>query len=615
MTAERMILPLLNRSLTGSVIILMVMILRLFAGRMPKRYLCILWMIPFLRLLFSVSIPASFSLLPVNPEPIVEVSVEGGRIPVLNTGIETIDRTVNLVLAGRMAPDMTTSADPVQIYLAVFSILWAAGAAAFLLINGFRYRRLRRDLADAVPGEPGVYYSDWLSMPMVLGILRARVYLPSMFLREEYAEEKQFVLEHELAHKRRYDHVVKLMAFAALTMHWFNPLVWAAYSMLCRDMEMACDESVLGRLGEEQKKGYSMALLKFQARRSALLIPLAFGESHTRSRIRNILNYRKPGFWIHAAAIVLLAIAARTLLVDPAGGESAQAVIGGADGPTSIFLAGKPGGEADADSSVSVIGGADGPASTFLAGKLDGDADSSVSIIGGADGPTSIFLAGKSGGEGGEPAENLDVETVKTRSYGTGVELDDVHAGRISMHGYFGYLVFALDSGADGQGEAKLLSAVTLSEAGGISMQGDGYTEIVAGDGGAMVIPDAYNPDVTRKQVYLYYEDDNRIERLDDAVGEEIGRMLTESFGAGAGAGMTDAKIEEEFLADLLTAVREEYGGESGVLYGPVIVPETDSNIYGFLAADGENVENIWYGLWNADLGTLRRIPLFPAEQ
>lgn len=587
MTAERMILPLLNRSLTGGVIILMVMVVRLFAGRMPKRYLCVLWMIPFLRLLLTVSIPAPFSLLPVNPEPIVEVSVEGGRIPVLNTGIETIDGTVNLALAGRLAPDVTASADPSQIYLAVLGGLWAAGAAAFLLINGFRYWRLKRDMADAVPGEPGVYYSDRLSMPMVLGILRARVYLPSMFLREEHAEEKRFVLEHELAHKRRCDHVVKLAAFAALTMHWFNPLVWAAYSMLCRDMEMACDESVLGRLGEEQKKGYSLALLKFQARRSALLIPLAFGESHTRSRIRNILNYRKPGFWIHAAAIVLLVIAARTLLTDPVGGESTQAVIGGADGPTSIFLAGKLDGEADPDSS--------------------------VSIIGGADGPTSIFLAGKSDGEGGETAEVLDVETVKAQSYGTGVELDDVHAGRISMHGYFGYLVFAIDGGTDGQEGAKLLRAVTLSEVGGISMQGDVYTEIVAGDGGAMVIPDAYHPDVTKKQVYLYYEDDNRIERLDDAVGEEIGGMLKEHFGDGPGAGMTDAKIEEDFLEDLLTAVREEYGGESGVLYGPVIVPETDSNIYGFLAADGGNVEDIWYGLWNADLGTIRRIPLFPA--
>lgn len=552
MNGERM-LELFNMSLTGSAVILLVCVLRLLLKRTPKKYVCLLWLIPFLRLLMPVAIPSPLSLLPVNARSITEISVEGGSVPALNTGIGALDSTVNLILMEALAPEPLTSADPAQILLYFLQIIWIAGAALFVGINGFRYWRLKRRAADAVPGEPGVYYSDAIAMPMVLGIIRPRIYLPSMFLKEENSEEKRFILAHETAHKRRFDHLTKLLGFAALAVHWFNPLVWAAFFLFCRDMEMACDEHVMEEMGEEKKKGYSMALLQFETRRSALLIPLAFGESHTKSRIRNILNYKKPGFWVSIAAILLLAAAAVTLLTSP-----------------------------------------------------QQETPASVAIIGGADGPTSIFLAGKIGGSGSsEPtglAEQMDVEAARKNPYGVGVELDYVSAGKISLHGSFGYMSFSLSSGRNGG--AKLERAVTLSEAGQIWMQGDSYTEVAGNEDMALIVTNAYSPDAEHK-IFFYSETANVIEEQEDS---EINQQILDFADQGV---FQDAVLEDEYTKVLSGAVREQYGTGSQVIYGPAVIPETNSNIYGFLAADGENLEDIWYGIWNRDLGNLERIPLF----
>jgi len=350
--------------------------------------------------------------------------------------------------------------------------------------------------------------------------------------------------------------------------HWFNPVVWAAYFMICRDMEMACDESVMGKLGELKKKDYSLALLHFEERRSLLLIPLAFGESHTKSRIKNILNYKKPGFWANLAAIFLLAFAVWALLTDPQNGRTA------------------------------------------------GKAASSVGIIGGADGPTSIFLAGKIGGDsGGNEAEMADVGKIKGESYGTDVELDYVSAGKISLHGYFGYLSFVLPQAGSQGLHLELYRAATLSEAGPIRMQGDGYTEIIGGDGVAMILPEFYNSKVERKSVYLYYEEDNTIECLDNLEEDQLQNFvgaIRGSAGTDERKSLTDAKIEEPLLGELSELVSREYG--AGVLYGPVVIPEFNSNTYGFLAADGGNVGDIWYGIWGRDIGRVTKLRLFDEE-
>ncbi|MCI8512865.1 MAG: hypothetical protein HFE83_12885 [Lachnospiraceae bacterium] len=547
LSSEAMI-ALLNRSLTGAALIVLVLVWRLFFGGLPKRYSCILWLIVFLRLLLSVSIPSPLSLLPVNPEPIMEVTTGEGRLLFVDTGLPVIDLPVNYTLMSTMRPTPATSADPAQIYLFLFARLWLVGCICFAGVNLFRYFSLRRRLADAIPGEAGVCYSDRISMPMVMGLRKPRAYLPSFLAREENSKEREWVLAHEQAHIRRCDPFMKLVAFAALALHWFNPLVWAAFFLYGRDVEMACDESVLEKFGEERRRSYSEALLHFEERRSALFIPLAFGESHTKRRIKHILRYKRPAFWVSALAVVLMGVSAVALLTNPGRGPKAA----------------------------------------------------SIGIIGGADGPTAIFIAGKITGEIGEKAaEQLDVETAKEQPYGVSVELDYVSAWRISLHGSFGYLAYRLEAGGDGRLLAVPVCAVTLSETGPIQMQGEGYTEIIGGEEGAMIIPGAYTAD-TPKRLYCYREAENRIDTL--SFSEQ------ESELAASGA-YQDARIVDEQISNLAERVRGEYGSQ--LLYGPVEVPEYDAVVYGFLAADGETLKEIWYGLWWAREGKIEKITLF----
>lgn len=549
------ILELINMSIVGSTVIGFVCILRLLLRRLPKKYLCVLWLIPFLRLLLPFTLQSPISILPVNARPVVEAAADGGNIPVLNTGIQVVDKTVNLILLDGLEANPALSPKPAQVRLLLLEIVWGLGTAFFVGTQLVRYAGLKKQASDAVPGEAGVYYSDTFSMPMVLGILKPRIYLPSLFLKEENSEEKAFILAHETAHQKRYDHLTKLLAFGALAVHWFNPLVWAAFFLFSRDVEMACDEYVMEHMGEKNKKGYSLALLRFEERRSALLIPLAFGESHTKSRIRNILNYKKPGFWVSLAGLVLLALAASTLLTSP---------------------------REKAAESVSIIGGADGPTSIFLAGVIGGDGEDASSV-----------------------AEPMDVETARKQPYGVAVELDYVSGGRISMHGTFGYLSFVLPEGTGSGGEARLENAVTLAEAGQIWMQGASYTEVLGNEGSALIVTNAYAPVTEEKRLFLYSETEDLIEEVTD---EELREMLLSYTDNGI---FKDAYVETELSQELAGEVRARFGAENQLLYGPVAISEADSNVYGFLAAEGENLEDIWYGIWQWDIGEIQKVVLF----
>lgn len=466
---------LLNRSLTGGVVILAVLALRLMMRRFPRKYVCILWLAAFGRLLFSIPVPAASSLFPAA-EPLQQAAVEVdgrpgmGTVLQLSTGLEPVDSAVNELLWQLLEPSPATSADPVQIYAFAFQWLWLGGMAVLLLTGLFRYGLLKRRISDAVPAEEAqctvrgrrlerVYITDRIQMPMVLGIWKPRILLPSACSGEGRKEERELILAHEQAHRLRYDHVTKVFVFGVLVIHWFNPLAWAAFLLYCRDVEMACDEKVMEWLGEESRKPYSLALLRFEEERSALLIPLAFGESSARERIRHILNYRKPGSWMTALALLLAALAAGFFLMAP-----------------------------------------------------DGKPQDAVSIIGGADGPTSIFLAGKVGeGDGEEkiPAAVLDLEKAKKEAYGAAAELDWVSGGKISLHGSFGYLSFLLKA----NGKSELAAAFTLEEAGPIVVQGDRYTEVVGGRDSALVVTEAYKEDGDSR-IFWYLEDGGTVEPL-----------------------------------------------------------------------------------------------------
>ena len=555
---------LLNRSLTGAAVILAVLVLRLGMKRFPKKYVCLLWLAAFGRLLFFIPIPPSVSLFPAA-EPLRQVAVEvDGRIGTgtalrLSTGLEPVDSAVNALLWQLLEPSPAASADPVQIYAFVFQCLWLGGMAVLLLTGLFRYGLLKRRISDAVPAEEAqctvrgkrlerVYITDRIQMPMVLGIWKPRILLPSACSGEERKEERELILAHEQAHRLRYDHLTKVFVFGVLVIHWFNPLVWAAFLLYCRDVEMACDEKVMEWLGEESRKPYSLALLRFEEERSALLIPLAFGESSARERIRHILDYRKPGSWMTALALLLVALAAGLFLMAP-----------------------------------------------------DGKAPDAVSIIGGADGPTSIFLAGKVGeGDGEEkaPAAVLDLETAKKEPYGAAAELDWVSGGKISLHGSFGYLSFLLKA----NGESELAAAFTLEEAGPIVVQGDQYTEVVGGRDSALVVTEAYK-EGGDSRIFWYLEDGGTVEPLP----EDMTELFLEQSASGV---FRDAPLAEKYRQQVEEKIAEIPGNH--LVYGPVEIPETDSIICGFLAADGPDLEDLWYGIWYETDGRIEKYVLFP---
>ncbi|MEE0221264.1 MAG: M56 family metallopeptidase [Lachnospiraceae bacterium] len=555
---------LLNRSLTGAAVILAVLVLRLGMKRFPKKYVCLLWLAAFGRLLFFIPVPSASGLFPAA-EPLRQVAVEvdgrpgTGTVLQLSTGLEPVDSAVNELLWQLLEPAPLASADPVQIYAFAFQWLWLGGMAVLLLTGLFRYGLLKRRVSDAVPAEETqctvrgkrlerVYITDRIQMPMVLGIWKPRILLPSACSGEGRKEERELILAHEQAHRLRYDHVTKVFVFGVLVIHWFNPLAWAAFLLYCRDVEMACDEKVMEWLGEESRKPYSLALLRFEEERSALLIPLAFGESSARERIRHILDYRKPGSWVTALALLLAALAAGLFLMAP-----------------------------------------------------DGKAQDAVSIIGGADGPTSIFLAGKVGeGDGEEkiPAAVLDLEKAKKEAYGAAAELDWVSGGKISLHGSFGYLSFLLKA----NGKSELAAAFTLEEAGPIVVQGDRYTEVVGGRDSALVVTEPYKEDGDSR-IFWYLEDGGTVEPLP----EDMTNLFLEQSSSGV---FRDAPLAEEYRQQVEEKIAEIPGNH--LVYGPVEIPETDSIICGFLAADGPDLEDLWYGIWYEMDGRIEKYVLFP---
>ena len=296
---EQVFLQVLNMSLKAGIVILCVLVARLALRRAPKVFSYALWSVVLLRLLCPVSLTWAFSLLPTRAEPI-PMDIMYAQQPKVFTGIPPVDSAVNAVLP---APVGAASVNPLQIWTLLGGLVWLAGMAALALYSLIALARLLKRLKAAVPGEEGVWLLDGLETPFVLGLFRPRIYLPSGL----GAEERRYILLHERTHIRRGDHVLRIVAFAALCLHWFNPLVWLAFFLSGRDMEMSCDERVLRELGNGVKQDYSSSLLSLATgRRWVGGTPLAFGEGDTGSRIKNVLRWKKPAFWVMAAAAALV---------------------------------------------------------------------------------------------------------------------------------------------------------------------------------------------------------------------------------------------------------------------------------------------------------------------
>jgi beta-lactamase regulating signal transducer with metallopeptidase domain len=317
---EKVFLQILNMSFTSGIVILLVLVIRLLLRKAPKIYSYALWGVVLFRLVCPFSLQSVLSLLPAKAKPISQ-DIVYAAVPRIDTGIAVINNVINPALPAAVPH---TSVNPLQIWVFAGSMIWLAGIVALLLYSLCTLVRLQRRLRSAERLRDNIYLCKGLDTALVLGILGPKIYLPA----DLPEAEQEYILLHEQTHIRRFDHIVRIVGFLVLCLHWFNPLVWVAFFVSGRDMEMACDEAVIGKLGYEVKKEYSASLLSLATgRRLVGGTPLAFGEGDTKSRVKNVLNFKKPRFWVAALAVVVVICAAVSLALNPTG-KTAPVLIG-----------------------------------------------------------------------------------------------------------------------------------------------------------------------------------------------------------------------------------------------------------------------------------------------
>ena len=309
---EAVFLKLFNMSIAAGWMVLAVVLLRLVLKKAPRALFCLLWGLVAVRLVCPFSLESVLSLVP-SAETLPK-SILSSDAPRVNTGIAAINSAVNPIISTSLAPNPGDSVNPLQVITAVAAYVWIFGVAAMLVYSLVSYIRLRRTVSVSVNIEANVWICDDVKSPFILGIFKPRIYIPS----DMNEESRNHVVSHENAHILRKDHLWKPIGFALLTIYWFNPLVWIAYILLCRDIESACDEKVVRDMDAEAKKGYSEALLVCSSKRRLVsACPLAFGEVGVKQRIKGVLNYKKPAFWVIIIAIVASIVLAVAFLTDP----------------------------------------------------------------------------------------------------------------------------------------------------------------------------------------------------------------------------------------------------------------------------------------------------------
>lgn len=305
-------LNIVNMSISASWLVFAVLLLRLLLKKAPKWINVLLWGVVAVRLICPFSFESVLSLIPspqtINPEIAL-------NSPVIDSGVTIIDNVINPIIS-----EATISIQPekdinfFQFILPYLAGVWLVGIAALLIYTLVSFLRLKRKIGTAVLLCDNIYQSESVVSPFVLGIIKPKIYLPFNM----NGQDMEHVIAHEQAHIRRKDYLWKPLGFLILTLHWFNPMVWFGYILLCRDIELACDEKVVKELNNEQRADYSEALLACSVnRRMIAACPLAFGEVGVKDRIKSVLNYNKPAFWIIVVAIVVSITVAVCFLTNP----------------------------------------------------------------------------------------------------------------------------------------------------------------------------------------------------------------------------------------------------------------------------------------------------------
>lgn len=317
-------LKLLNLSISASWLVLAVLVLRLISKRSPKWMNVLLWGIVALRLVLPFSVESALSLIP-SAETVSPAVVQFDPAPTITSGVSVIDNAVNPSLSEHFAAVPTASVNPLYVWTEIAGWVWLIGLGAMLLYALASYLRLRRRVSVSLPIQDNIYLCDAISSPFILGVVKPHIYLPSGL--DEV--QRQNVLSHERAHLARRDHWWKPLGFALLAVYWFNPVLWLAYTLLCRDIELACDERVIRTMDESAVKTYSTVLLACSMPRKAVITcPLAFGEVGVKERVKNALHYKKPAFWVVAASVAVCVVVAVCFLTNPPTDTDAAGLVG-----------------------------------------------------------------------------------------------------------------------------------------------------------------------------------------------------------------------------------------------------------------------------------------------
>ena len=314
---------LFNMSLTAGVVICIVLILRLVLKKAPKVVSYALWIVVLFRLLCPISIGSDFSLFNLLDTPTKEAGAVSSVIeyvpenivhteyPAVTLPIPGISDVINDALPQGQEQ---LAADPLEAPTSIVTYIWMIGVLVMVIYSTVSYIRLHQNLLSSVKLQDNIFLADSISSPFVIGLIRPKIYLPSSLSEKE----REYIILHERHHIRRGDHIIKLLSFAALCLHWFNPLVWLAFILSGKDMEMSCDEAVLRKLGGDIRAAYSASLISLATGRRIIAgAPLAFGEGDTEGRVKNIARWKKPAVWVIVTAVIVCVVLAVCLITNP----------------------------------------------------------------------------------------------------------------------------------------------------------------------------------------------------------------------------------------------------------------------------------------------------------
>lgn len=313
---ETIFLEVLNRSISAGWLILFVAVLRFVLKDASKNWRTFWWGLVAVRLIVPISIESIFSLIPsketVSPEILYANS------PTINTGVAAVNEVVNPVITKTFAPAAGASVNPLQVVTYVAARVWILGMIALFLYMIISYLRLKKVVAEAVELQDSIWICDHISDPFILGVGKPGIYLPSTL----EVTQMQYVIAHEKAHLKRHDNLWKPMGFCLAGIYWFNPLIWLAYYLFCKDMELACDEKAIKGKDLRYRKNYSETLLELSCDRKFVgTCPVAFGETGVKGRIKYVLEYKQPTFLLKVVALISILIGALCFLTNPKAGS------------------------------------------------------------------------------------------------------------------------------------------------------------------------------------------------------------------------------------------------------------------------------------------------------